>query len=67
MMKAYYLWDYYEDYGFIGDYDTEEEARAAAEEWIEETDGECRVAVFGWCVSTNGYEEIGIYSISKEE
>lgn len=22
-MKEFYLWDYYEDYGNIGDYDTE--------------------------------------------
>lgn len=25
-MKKFYLWDYYEDYGNIGDYDTEAEA-----------------------------------------
>lgn len=31
-MKKFYLWDYYEDYGHIGDYDTEAEAREAAEE-----------------------------------
>lgn len=55
--KNYYLWDYYEDYGHIGDYDTKAEAKAAAENWREETDGECRMSLFEWCDTTNSYQE----------
>ncbi len=57
-MKPYYLWDYYEDYGLIGEYDTESEARAAAKEWYEETDGECQIVMFAYCEMTHGYKEV---------
>lgn len=57
-MKPFYLWDYYEDYGFIGDYDTEEEARAAAEEHFEDTDGECRIAIYAYSSAKKGYKEV---------
>lgn len=56
--KNFYLWDYYEDYGHIGDYDTVEQARAAADKRFDETDGECRMTLFWWNTSTNHYEEI---------
>ncbi len=55
-MKPYYLWDYYEDYGLIGEY--ESEARAAAKEWYEETDGECQIVMFAYCEMTHGYKEV---------
>ena len=57
-MKEFMLFDYYEDYGHIGDYDTEEEARKAWDEWREETDGECNVVLSAYCKETGGYEEI---------
>lgn len=57
-MKAFYLWDYYEDYGFIGDYDTEKEARAAAEEHFEDTDGECQIAIYAYSSAKKGYEVV---------
>lgn len=57
-MKKFYLWDYYEDYGHIGDYDTEAEAREAAEEWYEETDGECQIVIFKFCEAVNGYKVV---------
>ena len=44
-MKKYRLWDHYEEYGLIGEYDTEEEAREAAEEHAEDTDGECQIVL----------------------
>ena len=57
-MKPFYLWDYYEDYGFIGDYDTEEEARAAAAEHNEDTDGECQIAIYAYSSAKKGYEVV---------
>lgn len=57
-MKEFYLWDYYEDYGRIGDYDTEAEAREAAKEWNDETDGECQVVLFKFCEKTKKYEVV---------
>ncbi len=66
-MKPYYLWDYYEDYGLIGNYDTEEEARLAAEDWLEDTDGECDVVLFAYCETTQGYENIDEYTGIDED
>lgn len=45
-MKKYRLWEHYENYGLIGEYDTEEEAREAAEEHAEDTDGECQIVLY---------------------
>ena len=55
-MKKYRLWDHYEEYGLVGEYDTEEEARAAAEVHAEDTDGECQVNIFA--KTKKGYKVI---------
>lgn len=57
-MKNYLLWDYYEGYGRIGDYDTEAEARAAAKQWNEETDGECQIVMYAYCAAEKGYKVV---------
>ncbi len=57
-MKPYRLWDYYEDYGLIGDYDTKKEAEAAAKQHLEDTDGECQIVLYAYCGVKNGYKVI---------
>ena len=57
-MKNYYLWDCYEGYGYISDYDTEAEARAAAKEWYENTDGECQIMMYAYCAAIGGYKPV---------
>ena len=57
-MKSFFLWDFYEDHGLIGEYDTEEEARAAAEEHFEDTDGECQIAIYAYSGAKKGYEVV---------
>lgn len=46
--KKYQLVDNYENYGYIGEYDTLEELKKAASEWEEDTDGECDLEVQEW-------------------
>lgn len=57
-MKKYRLWDHYEGYGLIGDYDTEAEARAAAKQWNEDTDGECQIVMYRLVNTKRGYEVV---------
>lgn len=57
-MKPYRLWDYYEDYGLIGDYDTKKEAEAAAKQHLEDTDGECQIVLYAYRGVKNGYKLI---------
>lgn len=53
--KRYQLVDNYEDYGYIGEYNTLEELKKAASEWEEDTDGECDLELQEW------YEPLGEY------
>jgi hypothetical protein len=57
-MKTYRLWDYYEDYGLIGDYDTKKEAEAAAKQHSEDTDCECQIVLYVYCGVKKGYKVI---------
>lgn len=57
-MKPYRLWDYYEDYGLIGDYDTKKKAEAAAMQHLEDTDGECQIVLYSYRGVKNGYKVI---------
>lgn len=57
-MKSFFLWDFYEDHGLIGEYDTEEEARAAAAEHNEDTDGECQIVLYKYNSRKKGYEVV---------
>ena len=57
-MKKYRLWDHYEEYGLIGEYDTEEEAREAAEEHAEDTDGECQIVLYKFVSPAKGFEVV---------
>lgn len=57
-MKPYRLWDYYEDYGLIGDYDTKKEAEAAAKQHSKDTDGECQIVLYAYCSVKKGYKVI---------
>lgn len=57
-MKKYRLWDFYEEYGLVGEYDTEEEARAAAEEHFEDTDGECQTVLYSFVSPAKGFEVV---------
>ena len=55
-MKNFILWDYYENYGLVGKYDTEAEAREAAKQWNDDTDGECQIVIFRLANDKKGYE-----------
>lgn len=57
-MKLYRLWDYYEDDGLIGDYDTKKEVEAAAKQHSEDTDGECQIVLYAYCGEKKGYKVI---------
>ncbi|MBE6855850.1 MAG: hypothetical protein E7500_00250 [Ruminococcus sp.] len=46
--KRYRLYDYAEDYGVVGYYDTIEEARKAKTEWEHDTDGDCDLDIQKW-------------------
>lgn len=48
MKKRYRLYDYAEDYGVVGYYDTLKEARKAKAEWENDTDGDCDVDIQEW-------------------
>ena len=54
--KNFILWDYYENYGLVGKYDTEAEAREAAKQWNDETDGEGQIVIFRLANDKKGYE-----------
>ena len=56
--KRFILWDYYENYGLVGKYDTEAEARAAAKQWNDDTDGECQIVMYTYSTSRNRYEVV---------
>ena len=54
--RNFILWDYYENYGLVGKYDTEAEAREAAKQWNDDTDGECQIVIFRLANDKKGYE-----------
>ena len=56
--KRFILWDYYENYGLVGKYDTEAEAREAAKQWNDDTDGECQIVIFRLANDKKGYEVV---------
>ena len=56
--KNFILWDYYENYGLVGKYDTEAEAREAAKQWNDDTDGECQIVMFRLADDKKGYEVV---------
>ena len=56
--KRFILWDYYENYGLVGKYDTEAEAREAAKQWNDDTDGECQIVMYAYSTSKNRYEVV---------
>lgn len=56
--KNFILWDHYDDYGFVGGYDTEAEAREAAKQWNDDTDGECQIVMFRLANDKKGYEVV---------
>ena len=56
--KNFIIWDYYENYGLVGKYDTEAEAREAAKQWNDDTDGECQIVMFRLANNKKGYEVV---------
>lgn len=57
-MKNFRVWDHYESYGLIGDFDTEKAARAAAKQHNKDTDGECQIVIYAYCGKQKGYQAI---------
>lgn len=57
-MKRFRVWDYYEGYGHIGDFDTLKEARAAAKQHSQDTDGECQIVLYAYKGKQKGYQVI---------
>ena len=56
--KRFILWDYHKNYGLVGKYDTEAEAREAAKQWNDDTDGECQIVIFRLANNKKGYEVV---------
>lgn len=44
-MKKFMVYDYCENYGCVGIYDTLEDAKKACKDWNEDTDGECDLEI----------------------
>ena len=59
-IKKYKLIDYYEGYGVVGEYDTIEEMKEAAYNWMLETDGECDLSYRRRCEECGKYHEITV-------
>lgn len=56
MYKVIDTYDGFDD--VVGVFDTEKEARAAAEEHAEDTDGECQVIIYRFVSSSKGFEVV---------
>ncbi len=56
----YWLIDYVDDYGTVGYYETLEEAREAIEDWMIDTDGECRLYLKEWDERLGAYISVPI-------
>lgn len=56
MYKVIDTFDGFED--IIGTYDTFDEARAAAKERAEDTDGECQVIIYRFVSPVKGFEVV---------
>ena len=56
MYKVIDTYDRFDD--VVGVFDTEEEAREAAEEHAEDTDGECQVIIYRFVSPVKGFEVV---------
>lgn len=56
MYKVIDTYDGFDD--VVGVFDTENEARAAAEEHAEDTDGECQVIIYRFVSPVKGFEVV---------
>ena len=56
MYKVIDTYDGFDD--VVGVFDTEEEAREAAEEHTEDTDGECQVIIYRFVSPVKGFEVV---------
>ena len=56
MYKVIDTYDGFDD--VVGVFDTEEEAREAAEEHAEDTDGECQVIIYRFVSRVKGFEVV---------
>ena len=57
-MKKFRVYDLYENYGVIGEFNTYAEACAAAALWREETAGECDTVILEWSDIYQAYTAI---------
>ena len=46
MFKKFLLYDFYEDYGVVGEFDTLKEVHKAYIKWVKDTNGECYLNIF---------------------
>lgn len=44
-MKKFKVYDYFENYGCVRNYDTLKDAKKACKEWHEDTDGDCDLVI----------------------
>jgi len=58
MPKKYQVFDLYECYGSVGEFDTYGEACMAAAFWRKETDGECDLVILKWNDTYQAYTSI---------
>ncbi len=57
-MRRFQLWDYYENYGLVDDYETLGEAIEAANDWREDCEGECELVIKEYNKELDKYIEI---------
>lgn len=48
MYANYEIWDYYEDFGIVGHYETLDEVKEAKTDWEEDTNGKCELEIRKW-------------------
>ena len=55
MPRKYRVFDLYDNFGSIGEADTLEEAQSLADQWEQETDGECELLIQRWSETYQTY------------
>ena len=65
MDKSYIVVDNYEEYGFVGEYNTLNDAKHAVADWIRATDGKCNCEIVPdvWDEKRQYVDELSVYHL----
>ena len=65
MDRSYIVIDNYEEYGFVGEYNTLNEAKHAVARWVKSTDGECDCEIVPniWDEKRQYIDELSVYHL----